>query len=167
MHSAGIAHRDLKPGNIMVNKTLELKLSDFGLAKVLKPSLHTDVDNTDNVVTQFYRAPELLMKYGLSDYSTKIDMWSVGCIIAEMVLREPLFDSENENEQIRKTIELVGPVDPAKSDLIKSERILTILGETSPKKNHLNHVLQGANSECLDLIKKLLTYDPESRLSAE
>jgi len=51
MHSAGIAHRDLKPGNIMVNKTLELKLSDFGLAKVLKPSLHTDVDNTDNVVT--------------------------------------------------------------------------------------------------------------------
>jgi serine/threonine protein kinase len=78
-----IAHRDLKPANILINDSGEVKLADFGLAKKLKRF------STVKVATMWYRAPELLL--GIRGYSPKVDIWSVGCIAAELLLKTPLF----------------------------------------------------------------------------
>lgn len=91
MHGAGIVHRDLKPGNLMVNFDCDLMVADFGLAKLIDSSVGTEGDLTDYVVTRWFRAPELMLKYQATDYDSKIDMWSVGCILAELYLRKVLF----------------------------------------------------------------------------
>ena len=91
-HMHCVMHRDLKPQNILVDAThTKVKVADFGLARSFLPPFKA---YTDKVVTLWYRAPELLL--GVSSYSTGIDMWSVGCIFAEMLTREPLFRAESE-----------------------------------------------------------------------
>lgn len=91
-HMHCVMHRDLKPQNILVDAShSNVKVADFGLARSFLPPFKA---YTDKVVTLWYRAPELLM--GVNSYSTGIDMWSVGCIFAEMLTREPLFRAESE-----------------------------------------------------------------------
>ena len=86
--SANILHRDLKPRNLLVNSNCDLKICDFGLARPLLPDLkaYTGV-MTDYVATRWYRAPELLLSW--REYSTTVDVWSVGCIFAELMRRKP------------------------------------------------------------------------------
>ncbi len=91
MHSTGVVHRDLKPGNLLINFDLDLKVADYGLAKYISSDVGTAGDLTNYVVTRWYRPPELILKYGRDNYDSKLDMWSVGCILAEMVLRKVLF----------------------------------------------------------------------------
>ena len=88
IHTSGIIHRDLKPRNLLVNSNCDLKICDFGLARSINESHKTD-NLTDYVTTRWYRAPELLLKY--TNYTPAIDMWSVGCIFAELLNRKPLF----------------------------------------------------------------------------
>lgn len=85
-HSRRILHRDLKPQNLLIDESRKLKLADFGLARAFGIPLRC---YTHEVVTLWYRAPEILM--GSRHYSTAVDMWSIGCIFAEMVLKKPLF----------------------------------------------------------------------------
>ncbi|KAL2321703.1 hypothetical protein Fmac_026082 [Flemingia macrophylla] len=133
LHDNWVIHRDLKSSNILLNYDGELKICDFGLSRQygspLKP--YTPV-----VVTLWYRAPELLL--GSKEYSTAIDMWSVGCIMAELIAGEPLFRGKSELEQVEKKF-------PA-----TSFTGLPVLSETG-----------------FDLLKNLLTYDPEKRITAE
>ena len=92
MHSAGIVHRDLKPNNILINEDCEIKLCDFGLARGgLENELNPKDPKylTEYVTMRYYRAPELLLVNNY--YSLAIDMWSVGCIFAELLKRKPLF----------------------------------------------------------------------------
>ena len=90
MHSVKIVHRDMKPANILLNKHCKVKIADFGLARYLH-----DVENkmepvlTDYIATRWYRAPEIIL--GAPLYGTKMDMWSFGCILAEMYTSKPLF----------------------------------------------------------------------------
>lgn len=91
IHSAGIIHRDIKPENLLVNANCDLKICDFGLSTVRTGELNKDFMLTNYVVTRWYRAPEVLLKYGNKDYNTKIDMWSVGCILAEMFTKKCTF----------------------------------------------------------------------------
>ena len=81
LHAAGIIHRDLKPGNLLVNSDCRLKICDFGFARAVQKDTSTLM--TLEVVTQYYRAPELLA--GCRHYDTAIDMWAVGCILAELL----------------------------------------------------------------------------------
>jgi serine/threonine protein kinase len=96
-------HRDLKPQNLLINKEGNLKLADFGLARAFGVPLRT---YTHEVVTLWYRAPEILL--GGRQYSTGVDMWSVGCIFAEMATRKPLFPGDSEIDEIFKIFRILG-----------------------------------------------------------
>ncbi|XP_048468301.1 serine/threonine-protein kinase NLK [Rhincodon typus] len=104
LHSAGILHRDIKPGNLLVNSNCVLKICDFGLARVeeLDESRHM----TQEVVTQYYRAPEILM--GSRHYTNAIDIWSVGCIFAELLGRRILFQAQSPIQQLDLITDLLG-----------------------------------------------------------
>uniref|UniRef100_A0A3P9P548 Mitogen-activated protein kinase n=1 Tax=Poecilia reticulata TaxID=8081 RepID=A0A3P9P548_POERE len=119
LHSAGILHRDIKPGNLLVNSNCLLKICDFGLARVEEPDPSRHM--TQEVVTQYYRAPEVLM--GCRHYGSAIDVWSVGCIFAELLGRRILFQAQSPIQQVSRicTAEpglLFGPV------LVSSRRTL-------------------------------------------
>ena len=97
IHSHGIAHRDLKTENIMLDSDGNLKLADFGLARTVGVPMRT---YTHEVVTLWYRAPEILL--GGKHYAPAVDMWSLGCIFAEMVTRKPLFPGDSEIDELFK-----------------------------------------------------------------
>ncbi|OTF80845.1 serine/threonine-protein kinase NLK-like protein [Euroglyphus maynei] len=100
LHSARILHRDIKPGNLLVNSNCLLKICDFGLARVEENDRSRKM--TQEVVTQYYRAPELLM--GAKYYHEAIDMWSIGCIFAELLGRQILFQAQTPIQQVNSLI---------------------------------------------------------------
>uniref|UniRef100_A0A3Q2WL82 Mitogen-activated protein kinase n=1 Tax=Haplochromis burtoni TaxID=8153 RepID=A0A3Q2WL82_HAPBU len=104
LHSAGILHRDIKPGNLLVNSNCVLKICDFGLARVEESDESRHM--TQEVVTQYYRAPEILM--GSRHYSNSIDIWSVGCIFAELLGRRILFQAQSPIQQLDLITDLLG-----------------------------------------------------------
>jgi len=87
VHSANVIHRDLKPSNILVNENCDLKICDFGLARI------TDIEMTGYVSTRYYRAPEIMLTW--QHYDKAVDIWSVGCIFAEMLIGQPLFPGKD------------------------------------------------------------------------
>lgn len=96
LHSGGVLHRDVKPANICINQDCSVKITDFGLARVVKDISKTGIDNvkskvpmTDYVATRWYRAPEVLL--GSPYYGTSIDIWSFGCCLAEVYMNKPIF----------------------------------------------------------------------------
>jgi serine/threonine protein kinase len=91
IHSAGVIHRDIKPENLLIDCSCDLKICDFGLATVKTENINRDFDLTEYVMTRWYRAPEVLLRYCSNEYDSKIDMWSAGCVFAEMFLRKVLF----------------------------------------------------------------------------
>ncbi|XP_027335322.1 cyclin-dependent kinase G-2 isoform X2 [Abrus precatorius] len=169
LHDNWVIHRDLKTSNILVNNEGELKICDFGLSRQygspLKP--YTPV-----VVTLWYRAPELLL--GAKEYSTAIDMWSVGCIMAELIGKEPLFKGKSELEQLDKIFRTLGTPNEkiwpglsnlpgAKANFVKQP--YNMLRKKFPATSFTGSTVLSELG--FDLLKKLLTYDPEKRISAE
>ncbi|KAH9276563.1 hypothetical protein BASA83_000691 [Batrachochytrium salamandrivorans] len=102
-HAHRILHRDLKPQNLLIDQHGMLKLADFGLARAFGIPLRT---YTHEVVTLWYRSPEILL--GSKHYSTAVDMWSVGCIFAEMILKHPLFPGDSEIDEIFRIFRALG-----------------------------------------------------------
>ena len=90
VHAKGVCHRDLKPENILMNQEGQVKICDFGSAKVLSP----EGLNTPYIVSRYYRAPELIL--ACSDYTNAIDVWAIGCILAEFLTRRPIFPGKTE-----------------------------------------------------------------------
>ncbi|WVZ12036.1 hypothetical protein V8G54_016566 [Vigna mungo] len=169
LHDNWVIHRDLKSSNILLNHDGELKICDFGLSRQygspLKP--YTPV-----VVTLWYRAPELLL--GAKEYSTAIDMWSVGCIMAELISKEPLFRGKSELEQLDQIFRTLGTPDEkiwpglsklpgAKAKFVKQP--FNMLRKKFPAASFTG--LPVLSELGFDLLKKLLTYDPEERITAE
>merc|ERR1719329_681071 len=106
LHSANVVHRDLKPANILVNKSCDLKICDFGLARGLSGGDDADSSLTDYVVTRWYRAPEVVLL--ASEYTKSIDVWSVGCILCELIGRKPIFTGKDHLDQIKKILQITG-----------------------------------------------------------
>jgi len=100
VHSAGVVHRDLKPSNILVNENCDLKICDFGLARIQDPQM------TGYVSTRYYRAPEIMLTW--QKYDIEVDIWSAGCIFAEMLEGKPLFPGKDHVNQFSIITELLG-----------------------------------------------------------
>jgi len=166
IHSANVLHRDLKPSNLLINSNCELKIGDFGMARGLStsPEEHSAF-MTEYVATRWYRAPELMMS--LSEYTFSIDMWSVGCIFAEMLGRKQLFPGKNYISQLKLILGVVGTPPKDFVSRIGSERVKTFLnGLPSRDRVPLSELYPGGSSEALNLLDSLLQLDPAARLSA-
>lgn len=171
MHAAGVLHRDVKPGNILLNDKCELKICDFGLARVVVDSSGREPQLTEYVVTRWYRAPELLLS--CSGYDGAIDMWSLGCVLAEMVERRPLFGGRDVIDQIRRvagTVKAVRPRDIDKTAVeafVTNHKARTFVLSVSPNEAHRSwaDVLPKlADSKSgLDFLAALLRFDPAYR----
>ncbi|CED84529.1 cdc2 cyclin-dependent kinase [Phaffia rhodozyma] len=160
-HAHRILHRDLKPQNLLINKEGNLKLADFGLARAFGIPLRT---YTHEVVTLWYRAPEVLL--GSRHYSTALDMWSVGCIFAEMVMRQPLFPGDSEIDEIFRIFRLLGTPDETIWPGVKSlPDYKTSFPQWHPQ--DLATVVPGLDRNGLDLLQQTLVYDPAHRISAK
>ncbi|XP_065828877.1 mitogen-activated protein kinase 14-like [Oscarella lobularis] len=159
IHSAGIIHRDLKPSNIAVNEDCELKILDFGLART------TDEEMTGYVATRWYRAPEIMLNW--MHYKQNVDIWSVGCIMAELLTGRSLFPGRDHIDQLTKILQLVGT--PGEDFILKisSEHARTYLHQL-PKMDKQNFatVFVGANPLGIDLLEKMLVLDNEKRITA-
>ena len=104
MQENNICHRDIKPSNVLIDETNgRFKICDFGSAKQLK----SGEKSITYICSRYYRAPELVL--GCAEYTTKIDVWSAGCVIAEMITMHPLFDGDDNLDQIAKIIKVLGP----------------------------------------------------------
>ena len=162
MHAKGIIHRDLKMGNIFLDRYMNIKIGDFGLARAFGVPLRT---YTHEVVTLWYRSPEILL--GGRQYSTGVDMWSVGCIFAELLLKEPLFQAKGEIELIDMIWKLLGPPN---NNVWPGWMELPLARTLAPRAPHAHHFRQRfpfMTTAGLDLLMSLLTYDPEQRITAE
>ena len=160
LHSRWIIHRDLKTSNLLVNNRGQLKLADFGLARMFGEP-HGRM--TALVVTLWYRAPELLL--GAREYDTAVDLWSVGCIFAELLLREPLFPGKSEADQLARIYAVLGAPDettwPGFAALPHART-----APRTPTHRTLRQRMRTCSPAALDLLDGLLTYDPARRLSA-
>ncbi|OJD36601.1 cell division control protein 2 [Diplodia corticola] len=160
-HAHRVLHRDLKPQNLLINQDGNLKLADFGLARAFGVPLRT---YTHEVVTLWYRAPEILL--GGRQYSTGVDMWSVGCIFAEMCTRKPLFPGDSEIDEIFKIFRILGT--PAETEW-PGVTSFPDFKPSFPKWNRTDiaTMVPGLDDNGLDLLDALLVYDPAGRISAK
>ena len=163
IHSAKVLHRDLKPNNLLVNKNCDLKICDFGLARGVDDSVAQAL--TEYVVTRWYRAPELLVENQM--YDSGIDIWSVGCILAECLGRKALLPGKDYLQQLRLIIETLG--EPSASDLaiIENPQAVEYI-KALPKKPKVpfGALYPQANPAAIDLLEKMLVFDPSKRISA-
>ncbi len=164
VHSASVLHRDLKPSNVLLNASCDLKIADFGLARTA-----TDANNfmTEYVVTRWYRAPELLLS--CDTYDEKIDVWSVGCMVAEMLLRKPLLPGRDYLDQLKLIIKTLGSPLGSSLDFITAPKARAYIEglPKSPKPDLRRTLGKGFSSNAVDLIEKMLRFDPRERISVD
>ncbi|XP_061031996.1 cyclin-dependent kinase 3 isoform X1 [Eubalaena glacialis] len=160
-HSHRVIHRDLKPQNLLINELGAIKLADFGLARAFGVPLRT---YTHEVVTLWYRAPEILL--GSRFYSTAVDVWSIGCIFAEMVTRKALFPGDSEIDQLFRIFRTLGT--PSEAMWPGVTQLPDYKG-SFPKwtRKGLEEIVPHLEPEGRDLLMQLLQYDPSRRISAK
>lgn len=171
LHKAGIIHRDLKPSNIVVNLKCELKILDFGLARNKDEAMFM----TPYVVTRYYRAPEVILGAG---YSSNVDIWSVGCIFAELIRGKVMFPGTDHVDQWTKIVDVVGT--PSHQFMSKLQQSVKQYVENRPRcepkpwqvlfpdnvfPQDIDYRLNAASAR--DLVSRMLVIDPENRISVE
>jgi len=166
LHSANVVHRDLKPANILVNKNCDLKICDFGLARGFK-SEEDDPNLTDYVVTRWYRAPEVVLL--ASEYTKSIDVWSVGCILCELIGRKPPFMGNDHLNQIKKILAVIGT--PSEEDMNwlppKSPARAFIKKIPVTAKVPWSSIYPKATPEGLEAIEAMLAFHPNKRVDTQ
>ena len=161
MHKYGFFHRDMKPENLLLNGK-KIKIADFGLAREIR----SVPPYTEYVSTRYYRAPECILQF--TNYNSPIDIWGLGCIMAEMYLHpQPLFCGSNEKEVLFKICSVLGtPTYDTWNDGIQQANIVGIKFPTNPGID-LEKIITGASSEAIDLIRQMLKWDPNKRATAK
>ncbi|CAG8486141.1 8121_t:CDS:10 [Diversispora eburnea] len=150
----------LKPSNILVNENCDLKICDFGLARIQDPQM------TGYVSTRYYRAPEIMLTW--QKYDVAVDIWSVGCIFAEMLEGKPLFPGQDHVNQFSIITELLGTPPEDVIRTICSENTLRFVQSLPPReKVPFSQKFPNAEPEALDLLEKMLVFDPKKRITAE
>lgn len=163
LHGFGIAHRDIKPTNILVDPSrVCLKICDFGSAKKLEPNQAS----VSYICSRYYRAPELTV--GSSVYTTMIDIWGLGCVIAEMFLGKPIFQGQTPELQLREISKLLGP--PPNSFFFKANpnyrgNMYTTRLFTGTVEERFRQIFSNSPPDAIDLLMQILVYDPEQRAS--
>uniref|UniRef100_A0A7S4E1I0 Protein kinase domain-containing protein n=2 Tax=Lotharella globosa TaxID=91324 RepID=A0A7S4E1I0_9EUKA len=164
MHSAGIIHRDLKPANVLINIGCEfgdVKICDLGLSRGEAAS---GVELTEYVVTRWYRAPEVMLSPGA--YGQKMDVWAVGCIMAEILGRKPLFEGANHIEQIDLMLKQLGTPEDDDLEYVTNEGAISFMKEQRKyKKTDWSTTYPNASKDALDLLDKMLHMNPKKRIS--
>eukprot|EP00921_Rhytidocystis_pertsovi_P010962 GHVQ01017653.1.p1 GENE.GHVQ01017653.1~~GHVQ01017653.1.p1 ORF type:complete len:320 (+),score=33.18 GHVQ01017653.1:273-1232(+) len=158
LHALGVCHRDIKPQNLLVDsRTHILKLCDFGSAKRLIPGEHS----VAYICSRFYRAPELML--GSTEYKTAIDIWSIGCVLGELLLGRPLFAGETSVDQLVKIIQVLGT--PSRKQMSAMNPNYTDFRFPDVKPKDLRKVFDDKSPpEALDLLSSFLMYEPSERL---
>jgi len=160
-HKNRVLHRDLKPQNLLINAQGQLKLADFGLARAFGIPVRS---LTHEVVTLWYRAPDILM--GSKNYSTTIDMWSVGCIFAEMITGRPLFPGTSEKDQLLKIFLLLGTPKPETwPGMLKLPQYKADYPKYDSR--DLSKLFPTLQKPGIDLLMRFLQYDPDHRITAK
>ncbi|KAK1266525.1 Mitogen-activated protein kinase 4 [Acorus gramineus] len=164
LHSANILHRDLKPGNLLVNANCDLKICDFGLARTGKNGKDGGRFMTEYVVTRWYRAPELLLC--CDNYGTSIDVWSVGCIFAELLGRKPIFPGTECLNQLKLIVNVLGSISEADLGFIDNPKARKYIKSLpySPG-TPLARLYPNADPLAIDLLQRMLIFDPSKRIS--
>ncbi|KAF6114909.1 hypothetical protein HJG60_012662 [Phyllostomus discolor] len=159
IHSAGVIHRDLKPGNLAVNEDCELKILDFGLAR------HADAEMTGYVVTRWYRAPEVILSW--MHYNQTVDIWSVGCIMAEMLTGKTLFKGKDYLDQLTQILKVTGVPGAEFVQKLNDKAAKSYIQSLpqSPKKD-FSQLFPRASPQAADLLEKMLELDVDKRLTA-
>lgn len=158
IHALGICHRDIKPQNLLLDPNSHaLKLCDFGSAKILVPG----EPNVSYICSRYYRAPELI--FGSTDYTTAIDIWSLGCVAAELLLGQPLFPGESGVDQLVEIIKVLGT--PSREEIRAMNSNYTEFKFPQIKSHPWQKVFRGRTpAEAVDLVSKMLSYTPVNRL---
>jgi len=189
VHSANVLHRDLKPANVLVNFDCHIKLCDFGLARGYEPTGNQDM--TSYIVTRWYRAPELLLNN--SKYDGAIDIWAAGCILAEMLIGEPLFSGQSSIEQLKLIIDSIAMPEDLRwiqgadmrrrmaqmraekeesnrfvsADQLSLKNILIQRAERSRAAGRRTTPSLIENPDVIDMLHKMLAFNPRERWTAE
>mmetsp|Transcript_919 Transcript_919/g.1904 ORF Transcript_919/g.1904 Transcript_919/m.1904 type:complete len:485 (+) Transcript_919:105-1559(+) len=163
IHSAGVIHRDLKPSNVLVNANCDLKLCDFGLSRGVRGE-HEAADLTEYVVTRWYRAPEIMLS--CPSYDAQIDVWSIGCILGEMLGRKPMFPGSDYIHQLKLIMKLLGtPTEDDISFVSNQKARRFILNLPKNESADLTATYTNATPEAADLLRQMLILDPSRRIS--
>uniref|UniRef100_A0A453HPP2 Protein kinase domain-containing protein n=1 Tax=Aegilops tauschii subsp. strangulata TaxID=200361 RepID=A0A453HPP2_AEGTS len=160
-HGHGVLHRDLKPQNLLVDKEkMILKIADLGLSRAFTVPMKS---YTHEIVTLWYRAPEVLL--GATHYSTSVDIWSIGCIFAEMVRKQALFPGDSELQQLLHIFKLLGT--PTEEDWPGVTALRDWHEFPQWKAQRLTRAVPTLEPEGIDLLSKMLQFDPANRISAK
>ncbi|XP_039121303.1 mitogen-activated protein kinase 10-like isoform X1 [Dioscorea cayenensis subsp. rotundata] len=167
IHTANVYHRDLKPKNILANANCKLKICDFGLARVAFSDTPTTIFWTDYVATRWYRAPELCGSF-FSKYTPAIDIWSIGCIFAEVLTGKPLFPGKNVVHQLDLMTDLLGTPSLDTISRVRNEKARRYLSSMRKKQPiSFSQKFPNADPLGLKLLERLLAFDPKDRPTAE
>mgnify|MGYP006077096357 CR=1 FL=1 len=182
IHAANVLHRDMKPSNLLVNSNCDLAICDFGLARGILGGGSEDTGTagagagegepagvpgglTEYVVTRWYRAPELLCDN--RTYGKKVDVWSCGCILGELLQRKPMLPGRDYLHQLNLIVNMIGtPGEDDMRHLIHEEAKRALRGMRGSKRD-LSTVFPRASASALDLLSHMLVFDEEKRYSIE
>jgi len=175
IHSGEVLHRDLKPSNILLNSECHVKVADFGLARSIaayaKDGYEGDgmEEMTDYVATRWYRAPEILL--GAGKYTKAVDVWSIGCILAELLGGKPIFPGSSTLNQLGKIIDATGFPSQDDIDAIHSPHAMTLLESLSSTSHgrpiSYPDLYPQADEDAIDMLKKMLYFNPYKRMTVD
>ncbi|CAN7027122.1 unnamed protein product [Brassica rapa subsp. trilocularis] len=159
MHQRGYFHRDLKPENLLVSKDV-IKIADLGLAR----EINSSPPYTEYVSTRWYRAPEVLLRSYV--YTSKVDMWAMGAILAELLSLRPLFPGASEADEIHKICSVIGS--PTEHTWLEGLNLASVLNYQFPQLPgvHLSSLMPYASAEAVNLVERLCSWDPSNRPTA-